>query len=205
VSRQIVAAPAPGALPANRPFSDEFLVLRAHALALLEPYYDGEHLARAGEWLLAIEPAASEPLVLAALLHDVERLVPGGPVLDKSRQPWDDPDYNRQHCERSAAVAAGWLMGKGASERFVQGALPIREHEFGGSHEGDLLQAADSLSWLEVNARLAAEWVERGECDLDKARAKLFWMAGRVRLARERATANAYLSGALAQLRESAA
>ena len=193
-------APAPAALPEGRVFSDEFLELRRDALEWTGPYYDGEHLARAGDWLLAVDPAAPEPLVIAALLHDMERSVPGGPVLDMQRQRWDDPEYNRAHSERSAAVVAGWLVGKGASKRFVEGVLPIVEHELGGSPEGDRLQAADSLSWLEVNGKLAARWVERGDCDLGKARAKLVWMCNRIRLERVQGIAHELLDVALAEL-----
>ena len=42
-----------------------------------------------------MEPEASEPLAPAVLTHDMERTVPGGPVLDKARTAWDDPEYNR--------------------------------------------------------------------------------------------------------------
>jgi hypothetical protein len=199
VSRAL-AVPGRGALPEGRTFGDEFLRLRADALEWIAPYYDGEHLARAGDWLLALEPNAPEPLVIAALLHDMERAVPGGPVLDMRRDRWDDPAYNRAHSERSAAVVAGWLVGKDAPPEFVEGVLPIREHELGGSPEGDLLQAADSLSWLEVNGRLAAEWVELGRCDSAKAREKLVWMCDRVRLVRARATAGDLLESALEEL-----
>ena len=111
MSSHAPAAPAPAALPEGRVFSDEFLELRRNALEWIRLYYDGEHLARAGDWLLAVEPTAPEPLVIAALLHDMERSVPGGPVFDKQRQRWDDPEYNRAHSERSAAVVAGWLVG----------------------------------------------------------------------------------------------
>lgn len=180
--------------------SAEYLRLRDDALAWIRPYYDGEHLDRTGHWLLELAPDAPEPLVIAALLHDMERDVPGGPVLDKQHISWDDPEYNRAHCERSAAIVAGWLVGRGAPHSFVEGVLPIREHEFGGSLEGDLLQAADSLSWLEVNGRLVWEWVECGECDVPKARAKLLWMYERIRLDRARPIAEPLLRKTLEKL-----
>ena len=182
-------APPRGFLPERR-FSDEFHRIRALALEWIVPYYDGEHLARAGDWLLALAPDAPEPLAIAALTHDMERTVPGGPVLDKARTPWDDPEYNRLHCERSVEVVTAWLREHDAPPEFVEGVrVPIAEHEFGGSPEGDLAQAADSLSWLEVNARLAAGWVAAGECDLARAEDQLRWMVDRIRL--ERATAAA--------------
>lgn len=144
--------------------------------------------------------------MIAVLTHDMERSVAGGPVLDKAGTAWDDPGYNRRHCGRSAQVVADWLRDRGASARFVEGvAVPIREHEFGGSPEGDLAQAADSLSWLEVNAALAARWVVRGECDLAKATEKLDWMLRRIRIERARELAAELHGPALAQLRAAAA
>ena len=194
-------APQAGELPAGRVFSAEFLDLRRQAQVWIGPYYDGEHLARAGDWILALAPEAPEPLAIAALLHDMERSVPGGPALDKVNQSWDDEAYNRAHCERSAEVVAGWLADHGASEAFVEGVRqPIREHEFGGSPAGDLMQAADSISFLEVNGPLVARWVATGECSLEKGRDKLEWMAARVRLERARAAARRQLELVLAEV-----
>jgi hypothetical protein len=199
-----VEAPPRGRLP-ERDFSAYFLRLREDALEWIGDYYDGEHLRRAADWLLALEPDAAEPLVLAVLTHDMERVVPGGPLLDKARTPWDDPAYNRLHCERSAEVVAGWLRERNAPEHFVRGVqVPIKEHEFGGSEEGDLAQAADSLSWLEVNSPLALSWVERGECDLGKAEAKLDWMLARIRIDRAREPAARLHEQAMARLRAGA-
>jgi hypothetical protein len=196
-----VRIPARGDLP-DREFSAEFLRLRALVLEWLATYYDGEHLERAGDWLLALAPDASEPLVLAALTHDLERTVPGGPVLDKARTPWDDPDYNRLHCERSVEVVTRWLREQQAPAEFIEGVrVPIAEHEFGGSPEGDLAQAADSLSWLEVNARLAGQWVAEGACDMARAEDKLRWMLERIRLPHAADIAKPLHRRALEQLR----
>ena len=199
-------APPPHAWLPERELSEEFQRLRLAAMAWIQPYYDGVHLVRSADWLLALDPGASEPLIIAALTHDMERAVPGGPVLDKRRTAWDDPDYNARHCERSVVVVCEWLREQGASETFVEGvAVPIREHEFGGSPEGDLAQAADSLSWLDVNAGLAATWVARGECDVDKAAAKLDWMLDRIRVERAYPLARELHEAAQRQLRETVA
>ena len=49
----------------------------------------------------------------------------------------------------------------------------IDAHERGGWREADLLQAADSLAYLEVNATRPAAWVRAGVCDRSVARDKL--------------------------------
>jgi N-formylmaleamate deformylase len=188
-------------LPRGREFSPEFRELRARALEWMTDYYDRDHLTRAADWMLALAPDAPECLVIAALTHDLERSVPGGPVLDRVTMSWDDERYNRAHCERSAEVVSRWLADQGAPEEFVTGVRrPIREHEFGGSPEGDLMQAADSISFLECNDRLVAGWVTAGSCTYEKGLEKLRWMRDRIALERGRGDARRYFDLAVAEV-----
>ena len=55
------------------------MTLEERALAWIEPYWNAEHLVRTRDWVLELEPDASEALRLAALTHDMERHFPGGP------------------------------------------------------------------------------------------------------------------------------
>src|SRR5262249_53910822 len=112
-------APAWRALPMRRSFSPQFLELRPQIYEWIEDYYDRDHLTRAGDWMLALAPEAAEYLVVAALLHDLERKVPGGPWLDLATQPWDDRTYNDAHTGRSAIVVATWLTANGCDEELA--------------------------------------------------------------------------------------
>ena len=153
------------------------------AVTWIVPFYDGLHLARAGYWVCNLDPYAPEPVIIATLTHDMERSVPGEPVIDKRRGEWDDPTYNDAHCLRSVEIVQRWLRGHGASREFVAGVeTPIREHEFGGSDQGNLAQAADSLSFLEICFPRVAGWIDDGECDLDSALRKVDFMFYRIRL-----------------------
>jgi hypothetical protein len=178
----VAEEPAWRARPEAPSRSPELESLRRLVYGWIEDYYDREHLTRAGDWMLAIEPAAPDHLVIAALLHDLERKVPGGPQLDMARTPWDDCGYNDAHTGRSAVVVPTWLTAFGVgAEIAIAVAQPIREHEYGGSPEGDLMQAADSISFLETNADLVASWARSGRCTPEKALEKLRWMGERVR------------------------
>jgi HD domain-containing protein len=157
--------------------------LEEQALAWIEPYQQAEHLRRTRDWLLELDAAASEALRLAALTHDIERYFPGGPVQDKTSAAWDDPGYNEAHAERSAAIVSDWLSEQGApAELVADTARLIRLHEVGGTPEADLLQAADSVSFLETLQDVAAGWVTSGTCTPAKAREKLDWMLERIRV-----------------------
>lgn len=112
-----------------------------------------EHLLKAEEWLGRINPAASEAMLLATLTHDMERAFPepDSPRPDPSLGP-DDPIYNNAHSERSARIVSDFLRAQHAPEDLIaEVANLIRVHEFGGWPDANWVQAADSLSFLDVN------------------------------------------------------
>jgi hypothetical protein len=186
----------------DRQYSDGFLALWPKALAWVEPYYDGHHLWHTAKWVLRLDADASEPLLLAALTHDIERHFPGGTQPDKAAGAWDDVEYNRRHAERSAGFVTRWLREQGAADDFVAAVEPpILVHEFGGGPEGDLIQAADSLSFLEVNGSLVSSWVLNGETSLDRAIEKLDWMLDRIQIERARELAQPIHEQAVAAVR----
>src|SRR5690242_7600338 len=84
------------------------LSLEDRSLAWIEPYWNAEHLRRARDWLLVLDPDAPEALRLAALTHDMERHFPGGPANDLAQPPEQETEYRRLHSERSARIVGEW-------------------------------------------------------------------------------------------------
>jgi hypothetical protein len=172
--------------------------LEAEALAWVAPHRNGRHLIRTRDWLRELRPDAGEPLVLAALLHDVDRNVDKG-ALDRHIAAWDEPAVVQAHAEQAAEVAGAWLRNRGADEALVSVvAALIRRHETGGGEDADALQAADSLSFLETNP--AATWVREGRASRAEAERKLRWMHDRIRPDRARAAAAPLLRRALREV-----
>ena len=162
------------------------MTLEPKAERWIEPYWNAHHLRNTRDWVVRLEPRASEPLRVAALVHDCERMFPGGPVVDPSA-PHDDETYLREHSERSARYAGEWLRGEGAAPEVVaEVAELVRLHEVGGTPAADLLQAADSISFLDVNDGVIRKWVAEGRATPDQARGKLDYMLDRIRIARAR-------------------
>jgi hypothetical protein len=183
-------------------------VIESRALAWIAPYSQALHLERARDWLVYLDPTASLEMRLAVVTHDIERMFPGGPVFDKRRGRWDDPHYLYAHASRSADLVGRWLLEQGGA---VDG-LSVSEvdrlvtlHEFGGLDGADLVQAADSLSFLETLQDTVSGWVLGGECDVSQARAKYAYTADRIRVAEARRLAEPLLAGALTALDEAAA
>ena len=132
------------------------------------------HLLATEDWAAALDPAAGERLRLAAVLHDIERAFPDPDAEWDSARDWDNPTYNRWHQDRCAEIAAGWLRDQGADEELTEGvARLIRVHEDGGWPEADVLQAADSLSFLDTMAWLVIGWVGSGRSTRERAAAKM--------------------------------
>jgi hypothetical protein len=151
----------------------------------ITPYSQAEHLVRTREWVIKLDPHSSEQLRLAALTHDIERMFPGGPKADLAGGRWANPDYLFAHSTRSGDIVQRWLLEEASPAADEAFATEVREliqlHELGGTREADVLQAADSLSWFETLATVAAQWIRDGESTPDAARAKLTWMYDRIR------------------------
>ena len=151
----------------------------------IRPYWNARHLERTRDWLLVLEPNAGDALVIAALTHDMERHFPGGPSMDPATMPPDDQAYQRAHSERSARIVGEWLLAQGAAEPLVADVERlVLSHEVGGSPDEDVLQAADSLSFLEVNGELVAGWFTSGRCSRERAKEQLAYMLDRIRVVR---------------------
>ena len=166
--------------------------LRDHAREwVIANYQQGSrHLLQAEVWLQRLQPEAPEELLLAALTHDMERAFPGpdSPSLDP-RQGVDNPAYNTAHSERSARIVSAYLREQGASDESIEQVVRlIRAHEYGGDGDENLVQAADSLSFLEVNVDVFLGWMDAGDerWNADAVDAKFTWMFERIQIPQAR-------------------
>ena len=177
--------------------------IERRVLPWIAPYNQATHLVRARDWLVYLDPDASLEARLAVVTHDIERMFPNGPTIDKATCRWDDPHYLNAHASRSAEVVGVWLHSQdGAKEEVSLSELQrlITLHEFGGIDGADYVQAADSLSFIETLQDVVRGWVVRGECGVEQARAKHRYMAERIRVPEARRLAAPLLEQALASL-----
>jgi hypothetical protein len=172
----------------------------------LASYANAEHLRRTADWLRVLEPNAPLALLLAGLTHDMERAVPGPDRINyDARHGPNDPTYNRHHSARSARIVAAWLREQGASDDLIADVARLIEmHEDGGWPEADLLQAADSLSFLDVNVDLLLSWLptRKNHTGLAEAREKLDYTFDRIKVPRARDLARPLYDRALQRLAE---
>lgn len=161
--------------------------------------YNRHHLLKALEWLDRVAPDSAEAVRLATLTHDMERAfpVPDQPVA----KTLSDPEYERAHSLRSARIVAAWLREQGADESLVDRVESlIMAHEFGGWHEADLVQAADSLSFLDTNIELFLGFVRSGRHPAHEVRKKFNQMFERIQIPRLKVLAQPLIARAHQQL-----
>jgi hypothetical protein len=187
------------AVPAAVEAGYDALSLEERALAWIEPYWNADHLVRTRDWLVELDPDAGEAARLAALTHDMERHFPGGPIQDLAVWPEGESEYRRLHSERSAQIVGDWLRDERAGDELVADVERlIVAHEVGGEPDEDLIQAADSLSFLEVNPKVLAGWYTSGRASKERAKAQGQWMFERIKLARARDLARPLYEEAIA-------
>src|SRR5215217_3206111 len=161
--------------------------------------YNRDHLLRALEWVDRLAPDSREAVRLATLTHDMERAFPGPDSPHMSGL--DDPEYNELHCARSARIVGAWLRDQQAPAVLIGRVEQlILAHETGGWDEADLVQAADSLSFLDTNVDLFLGFVRSGRFPLGAVRQKFEHTYDRIKVPRARAIARPLVDEAVARL-----
>ena len=159
------------------------------------------HLLRTEEWVVELDADASPAMRLAALTHDMERAYPEGSPRWEPSRGWDDPLYTIAHSERSARIVGDFMRDSGADEALVREVVRlILVHETGGFPEADVLQAADSLSFLETMAPVVAGWILSGRVDETYGRDRMRHAVERIRQERGRQIGRDLLPAALAEI-----
>lgn len=164
------------------------LVEAAKRWVIAEYPYNNYHLVRSLDWLDILAPGSREAARLAALTHDMERAFPGPdqPVMTAL----DDSIYMQRHSERSARIVCAWLRENHADEDLVRDVGQLIEfHEFGGWQEANLVQAADSLSFLDVNVDLFLSMARSGKRTIADVGNKFEYSYKRIQVPEARAIA----------------
>jgi hypothetical protein len=147
--------------------------------------YNSYHLLQSLVWVDRLAPEAGLAVRLATLTHDMERAFPG-PDQPVARN-FLDAEYYALHSARSARIVGAWLRENSADEPLTADVEElIRAHEIGGWPEANLVQAADSLSFLETNIDLFLNMVRSGKRTAAEVREKFDYSYDRIQIAAAR-------------------
>ena len=110
---------------------------------------DPVHSKLALNWLLKINPEASEEQKIAILAHDIER---GVAPRTKMQDHESYESYKQRHADRSARITAELMKNHNYSEESIEKVKQlIEKHEVGGTLEENQIRDADSISYFEYN------------------------------------------------------
>lgn len=130
-----------------------------HDLSLPLVLADFDHALDVWQWLLRLAPQASLAVQLAALFHDVERLV------SESRRRIEQHavDYSAfkdRHAARGAELAAAVLRGAGVAESVIDDVAELIAAHERSAPDGEiaLLADADALSFFSLNSAGFADY-----------------------------------------------
>ncbi len=166
--------------------------------------YNSYHLIDSLAWLDRLAPAATLAMRLATLTHDMERAFPG-PDQPVARS-FVDMEYYAAHSARSARIVGAWLRENGADEPLAaEVERLVVAHEIGGWPEANLVQAADSVSFLAVNVELFLNMVRSGKRSAAEVREKFDYSYDRIQVPEARRLAAPLHASALARLQALAA
>jgi hypothetical protein len=138
---------------------------------------DYNHALDVRQWLLRLEPDASLALQLAALFHDVERLVSEADVRVEHLAA-DYQSFKDEHARRGAEMTREVLADAGASDsvRDRVAELIARHERRSDDPELALLNDADALSFFSLNSHGYASYF-----GLEQTRKKVAYTWNRMR------------------------
>jgi len=161
--------------------------------------YNSYHLVDSLKWLDRLAPDATLAMRLATLTHDMERAFPG-PDQPMARS-FVDAEYYAAHSARSARIVGAWLREQRAGDELAAEVEDlVRAHEIGGWPEANLVQAADSLSFLATNVELFLNMVRSGKRSAAEVREKFDYSYDRIQTPEAKRLAAPLLEAANARL-----
>lgn len=124
----------------------------AHLIQEADIHEDVIHSTNTLEWVLKLNPDASEELQIAALAHDIDRAIPP-PTKMQTGESYDN--YKQRHAKRSAECIAQIMK----EQQFANDSIDrvhylVENHEVGGDEDATILMDADSISYFDVNIQI---------------------------------------------------
>lgn len=184
-------------LPQIKKIVDELYLAKDSAWVL-------PHFERTVDWYKRLKPEANEAELIAAYGHDIERAIPDSNKPDFKREEtgFINKEAISYHQTRSAELLTEELRKLGADEAMrIKVYDLVDNHELGGTTEQDILQAADSISFLENNSEhfINVKLEERG---YQTVKDKLDWMYERIKVKKAKKLAEPFYEKAMKMLEE---
>ena len=157
-----------------------------------------KHHQRTVYWIKKLKPDADETLLIAGILHDIERGIHGDWKASSM-----DPELLRKHQDLSAQEAENFLLTQTKDTKLINKVKElIKHHEEGGNEEQNILCDADSLVYFEnVALRHAKTYKEKGKTK-EEMKEKYKYIFSRIHSSKAKEIAQKWHDEALDELGE---
>ncbi len=143
------------------------------------------HFDRTAYWLKVLKPNADEAFLIAAIGHDIERAFRKNNPFENNNKKFTDKIHLKNHQEKGAEILGEFLKEQNADFKIIEKVKHlILNHEIGGDTNQNILKDADSLSFLENNADIFLNKLEK--LGHNKIKEKFDWMYFRITLSKAR-------------------
>lgn len=113
------------------------------------------HLSRTLYWVLQLKPDADEAMQIAGYAHDIERAFRDKSDEELKHLSFKDPFFLKLHPEKGAQIIGDFLAQNQAPQELIDRVkMLISAHEIGGNDDQNILQSADSISFLEDQGKV---------------------------------------------------
>jgi len=124
------------------------------------------------QWALKFKPDADEALQIAALSHDIDRAITG--ITEKDLADYSKIDeFKKGHSIRSANIIGSILEKHDYPKNIIDKVKQlVKNHEFGGDYESNILKDADSIAYFDYNI---PSYLKRNGKERTKAKIKFMY------------------------------
>ena len=141
------------------------------------------HLKRTLYWVLQLNPDADEAMQIAAYAHDIERAFREKTDHELKHLSFKDPFFLKDHPEKGAEIIGNLLSQNGAPSTLVDRVkMLISAHEVGGNDDQNILQSADTISFLEDQGKVDRFIARTKDQGKEIIKEKFQWMYERAQL-----------------------
>ena len=157
-----------------------------------------KHHQRTVHWIKQLKPDADESLLIAGILHDIERAIYGDWKASSM-----DPKPLRKHQDLSASEAEKFLITQSNNKDLINTVKElVAHHEEGGNENQNILCDADCLVYFEnIALRHAKEYKQRGKTKQEMEK-KFEYIFNRIHLSKAKQIAQKWHQEALEELKK---
>ncbi len=161
-----------------------------------------DHFERTLYWAKRIKPDADEVILIAAYAHDIARAFRKSDTKETFKNAdFDDPKILTEHQSEGARIIGEFLQKENYDKNSIKRIKNmVRHHEEGGDEESDLIKDADTISYLENNAKKHMEMIPI--LGKEKIKRKIDWMYDRISSEEAKLFAKPFYENVIKQLQD---